>query len=238
MDVDYKNSEEAKNLATILDEYMEAFSYISMVIAYPEENNISDEFKMPSGLIDWMDMNKSNFDAGNVGSIVDMCKATNSAGASLIEILKQKTKPSYKSFLTFKNSFDSLIVSLSFLGQEGLCPSEVDEVTGLKNVDCIRPDLKKEMDRLSRNGGSFVLAVFRIDLFDQHSAPDEVIAAVVRSIKLSIRPFDDAYGFDDGAFLLSLKNSDMIGCESVARRIRNVLSNSCLLYTSPSPRDS
>jgi len=62
----------------------------------------------------------------------------------------------------------------------------------------------------------------RIDGFE-NLAKKEVLDLVVSTIKTCMRAFDDAYYLNEGHFLLSLKQTDVIGAEAATDRLEIII---------------
>ncbi|HBR68993.1 MAG TPA: hypothetical protein DEA55_06430 [Rhodospirillaceae bacterium] len=104
-----------------------------------------------------------------------------------------------------------------------------DSLTSLRSKRVLVNDLKKELDRLARNGQQFTVAIARIDgfqkirdSFGEDKARDYVVL-VSGLIKKSLRAFDDAYVFADDKFILCMKQSEARGGIAALERLRHEL---------------
>jgi diguanylate cyclase (GGDEF)-like protein len=105
----------------------------------------------------------------------------------------------------------------------------LDVLTGLKNRRAMLSELGQEMERLSRHGQSFSLALACIDDFATivNVLGDEQAGALVKRVatlvRRSLRSFDGAYNIGGGKFVLSLKLADLNGGQKALTRLRDEL---------------
>lgn len=102
----------------------------------------------------------------------------------------------------------------------------IDPDTGIRSKAVLFKDLEKELERFSRNGKQFTVAIVRVDDYENMlKSKGEVEAkAMIRQvadlIKKSMRSFDDAYMYDDDKFVLSLKQANIPGGIKAMDRLR------------------
>jgi diguanylate cyclase (GGDEF)-like protein len=115
--------------------------------------------------------------------------------------------------------------------------SGFDMLTGLRSRQMLTKDLEREMERRSRRGRPFCLALARIDHYAEMKANlpqadyETIISAVGEIIKLCMRSFDDAYRLGNGEFLMCLKQADMTGGTAGLGRLRKLLEEKAPYYT-------
>lgn len=104
-----------------------------------------------------------------------------------------------------------------------------DSLTSLRSKRVLVNDLKKELDRLARNGQQFTVAIARIDSFQKirdsfgEAKARDYVVLVSGLIKKSLRAFDDAYVFADDKFILCMKQSEARGGIAALERLRHEL---------------
>lgn len=143
------------------------------------------------------------------------------------ETLKNPEHKQFKEFLTLFEEFTFYIHRLEQdLYAEG---NGFGSFAGLRHESVLKQDLSREMERLSRQGRTFCLALVRIDSFSDllnvsdKNEIDGYIKLLVGLIKLSIRSFDDAYYMGDGLFALCLKQTEIDGGARGMERLRKGL---------------
>ena len=134
------------------------------------------------------------------------------------EALQKAT--STNDLIAVKEAFEIYLKMLHMLQDKAIAENvEYDLTTGLKNQATLEQDLKLEEERLARRGQAFSLAVMRID----GTADKSFQKAVAQNVKDCLRSFDDAYFSNDGLFVLSLKQTAMMGGEKAVERIRDAV---------------
>lgn len=120
-------------------------------------------------------------------------------------------RPDLSDFGMFMEAYESFMIQLSDLEKNiVLADFGYDLLTGLRNSSVMIAELSRELERRSRRGQPFSVAVLRID----NPALREDAAAIVataKAVKKTIRAFDDAYICGNGEFVVSLKHSDSKG---------------------------
>lgn len=139
-------------------------------------------------------------------------------------------KPGHKQFMSFMTVYEEFMIFVRRLEKDILTEgSGFDSFTGLRHKAMLTTDVKRELDRLARQGKNFCLSLARIDNFvmlQKNTKPDELTAyikLVADLVKLSIRSFDDAYHMGNGEFTLCLKQTDVTGGISALERLRREL---------------
>ncbi|MEM9469831.1 MAG: diguanylate cyclase [Pseudomonadota bacterium] len=227
MSLDYEQHNQSfEAIAGILDEYMEWFGLIALATAYYEEEQEIEFVADPEMLMIWLE--KAQEDSVLSLDVIENLKQIHNNMISLSRVLKQSIssgkKPDYTDFTDFKNLFDSLTDRLKRLERDSFSEeSGMDELTGLRNDTRMIDDLKKEMERIARRDNPFSIVYVRMDQFAETETNDSDLVIVSNNIKKCMRTFDDAYYLQNGYFLLSLKQSDMIGAQAAISRLQQYL---------------
>ena len=105
----------------------------------------------------------------------------------------------------------------------------IDGLTGLANRRQGFAQAAKELARYHRTGRPAVLIILDIDRFKDindrygHPAGDEVLCVVADTLRECCRAVDAAARYGGDEFLLVLPDTDLVGAEAAARRIRRHL---------------
>jgi GGDEF domain-containing protein len=221
MALEYHTNMKFEQLAPVLEDYADWFAQLSQAIAYPDEDSQLEKITSPSSFQAWLDESSQgglNPDLiADISSIyIDMLEK----GEELVQTLLNNAKPEFEDFYQFKSLYSSFLTRLRRLEKDSAMEgSGFDEQTGFRSRKVIQTDQKKEMERLKRQGTPFCLVIVRIDEFGRY-VPDNILPFVVQNIKNCMRTFDDAYYLGDGHFLLSLKQTDIVGAEAAVDRLQ------------------
>ncbi|MEM6812305.1 MAG: hypothetical protein AAF549_07540 [Pseudomonadota bacterium] len=230
-----ENNENLKSaaLAPLFEDYSEWFGHIAVSISYLDEDTQVDKITAPESFPKWLEEKSGQYDlnsqvvTGLAHVYADMIKK----GNAIAETLQSETRPDYDDFLDLKNLYNSFVLKLAQLDQgQDTYSDEYDTQTGLRKPKHIASDQKKEMERLRRQGTLFSLVMLRIDGFDE-AQKDRFLEPSVRVIKKCLRAFDDSYYLDDGHFLLSLKQTDIVGGEAATDRLTILLKEEDVDFT-------
>lgn len=219
-----KNSKFEK-LAPVLEDCAQWFGQIALAVAYPDEDTQVDKIKSPTSFREWIVevSQDEDYDKSVVADISSVYNDMIDAGESIVETLQLSNKPEFGAFIDFKGFYYAFVARLRWVEQDsvlsgsGICPE-----TGFKSREAIVVDQKKEMERLKRQGTQFSMVMVRVDNFDSQNQ-SETLPLAVDAIKTCMRAFDDAYYLGEGYFLLSLKQTDMIGAEAATDRLEIIL---------------
>jgi diguanylate cyclase len=116
--------------------------------------------------------------------------------------------------------------------------SGFDERTGLRSPKLLPSDFEREMERRSRRGNPFALALVKVNNFQDKWRKDDktlypLAKRIANKIKESVRSFDDAYHLGDEYFLLFLKHADMLGSQAAMGRVNQAITGAHI----PTPGD-
>lgn len=227
MTLEYEQkTENFSAVATILDDYIQWYMQVSTAVAYPNDASVEDDLSSPNSFLDWVNasMEKGSLLADVLDNLVGLYTDLLASSEILIQTVSDHKKPDYQDYLDFKNLFDAFTGRLRRLERDSAAEGAgMDEKTGLRSQKVMEDDLKKEIERVARQGSPFSLVLTRIDNYLSFEDKDSVIELTVDNIKKCMRTFDDAYYMDDGVFLLSLKQADMIGAQAATTRLQNFI---------------
>lgn len=102
----------------------------------------------------------------------------------------------------------------------------IDGLTGLGTEQTMYKDLKRELERRSRNGKHFCIALARIDNIEVlrqekgNAYAEQAMQEVAALFKKEVRSFDDVYRLDEDNFSISLKHAQQQDGISFIERIR------------------
>lgn len=241
MPLDYDLDTRLKDLLGALDEYTEWYAHFVREIFYPEIAESNVRLLRPEALRVWLAEALEDKKAIPEEFAERLTTLENDLGAKAEAILKtvksRKEKPSFLEFDSLSILFEEFTHNIRRLQQDLLREnSGLDPMTGLRNTASLDIDLRREMERLARQGRPFSLALVRIDNLDtiakQAGVPraEQVIYNVADMIKKSLRSFDDAYRITDNEFILSLKQADIRGGLRALERLRLELERKSVVY--------
>jgi GGDEF domain-containing protein len=225
MDHDAKDTDYLKNLGPVLEEYADWFGNISMAVAYSDSH--SDAISTPQSYRIWQKETESSeaISANVLKSMTETYEDMVMEGRAIVKILADGQKPELTQFEKFKDRYNKFFRQIRRLERDSAMEeSGLDEQTGLRSSKSIEGDMKRELERLERQGTAFCQVMLRIDQFTQFDNHDEMLQLVVKTMRDTIRPFDDAYYLNQGHFLINMKQTDLIGAEAGINRIRIQLS--------------
>lgn len=226
MALEYDDISQFETLAPVLEEYADWFGHIALCVAYHDEEKSFEQIVVPVSFQTWVEEAKNQ---GVLSLIVieDIAKTHDdmvSIGTVLLHHLQADKKPDYQDFVEFKNLYSAFLSRIRRVEKDrAMDGSGLDEETGLRNAKTIESDLKKELERLARQGNPFSLVATRIDRYAGQPDQKKALSVSVANIKRCMRSFDDAYYLGNGHFLLSLKQADIIGAQAAVERLQQFL---------------
>lgn len=223
--MEYLNNFKFEKFSPVLEDCANWFSQISLALAYPENDAQIDKVTPPVSFKEWFDevREDESLDETVIADINNVYSDMIKAGNEVVEKLQSNEKPDFDEFNDFKGLYNGFVSRLrwlekgSLISGSGICPE-----TGLRSKDAIVQDQKKEMERLKRQGTSFSLVMVRVDNFSNYEK-ERALELSVNSIKICMRSFDDGYYLGAGYFLLSLKQTDIIGAEAATDRLQIII---------------
>lgn len=232
MALHYDLNTDLKALDAVLDDYTGWFLQVTSRIFYPKNitDNKNQVFSCPPSFETW------SSGAEKSGSVPpdllrnmrnlhdDLC-----ARSELLmnESAKANMPPPYNEFVKLTVLFEEFVGRLRrYEVDRMLDDSGIDPLTGLRSLHVMEKDIKREMERLSRQGKAFAMALVRIDDFEimRKGMAKEELEQAVRTVsdlvKKCMRSFDDAYYGDNGMFILSLKQTGTPGGIKALKRLK------------------
>jgi diguanylate cyclase len=241
MPLTYDQNSQLKALLPVLDEHGEWLGRIMRQIFYPETNQNPDTLVAPVSFQSWVKAAMQNelIPEDTLTQLRRMHEDMSSvAGQMVYDSASAQYKPDIKKFDAFMTLYDEFVAHVRRIERDmAMTDSGFDLLTGLRSRQMLTKDLEKEMERRSRRGKPFCLALARIDHYAEMKANlpqadyEQIISAVGEIIKLCMRSFDDAYRLGNGEFLMCLKQADMTGGTAGLARLRKLLEEHAPYYT-------
>lgn len=240
MPLTYDQDTHLKALLPVLDEHGEWLGRIMRQIFYPETNQNPDTLAAPESFQAWIALvtGQELIPLETLDQLHRMHMDMSTMAAQMVyDSASAQYKPDIKKFDAFMTLYDEFVAHVRRLERDiALTDSGFDMLTGLRSRQMLMKDLEREMERRSRRGRPFCLALARIDHYAEMKANlpqadyNTLIGAVGEIIKLCMRSFDDAYRLGDGEFLMCLKQADMAGGTAGLARLRKLLEEKAPYY--------
>lgn len=228
MPLDYEIDSQLKELTEISAEYLEWFIGFTKQTAFVGEGN-AEQVTYPESFTAWFERTKAErtMDEGMLESLEECHNKLKTFSETT---LSQPLPISVQSYSELSENFEQFTDALRRVEKELILDENgIDEVTGLRRKSVMAKDLDREMQRLSRQGKPFSLALVSIDNFDAISKEEgkegtlSYLMHIAGLIKQSLRSFDDAYRTDKAEFILSLKQADVTGGIRALERLKELL---------------
>lgn len=246
-------------LEALIDEYIDWYLLFVRIVFFAAQNNKA-RTEVPNSFVEWSKQaaHHKTVDSMAVGNLLLLHKEMVGASETVKALPRSNTN-----FLENENCEKFSLLFEEFLNklkrmsrQDASARKEIDLITGLQTQNSFYKDAQREMERLTRQGKTFSLAIIKVDnletmekevsSFDFESA----LKAVAKSIGKVVRSYDDYYQFDKGLFLAILRQTDPGGglkamqrlneellARSIAYKIKNtehkVTTSSCIAEVSP-----
>lgn len=241
MSLPYPQDSQLKMLTPVLDEHSEWFGNVIIEIFYPEKGQSLEILAIPASFGVWAREVES---ANTVEkTVLDDIRAMHSELSQMAAYLIKegsvsKVKPEIAQFDSFVTLYEEFVAHIRRIERDmAVSESGIDLLTGLRNNHVMKQDIERELERRSRRGRPFCLALARIDHYEELKAKlpqdqyEAINIAVANIIKQCARSFDDAYRLHNGEFLLSLKMTELSGGSAALGRLRRLLEENAPLYT-------
>ena len=224
MALDYEKEQSLADTTSIIEDFVAWFCQIAMMVGYSDTPAASNtDIFVPDCYSKWLEQVKLEafLDDDVLGPIENIYQDMIDRGQNIIQTVQSGRRPEQMDFQDFQSTYTGFITRIHRLEKEsGGDQNNLDIETGLRNFDNAPKDLKREMERLSRQKTPFSLVMSRIDGFN---GEEMALQAAAKSIKICMRTFDDAYYCGNGYFLLSLKHADIGGAQAAANRLKQLL---------------
>lgn len=240
MPLTYEQDSRLKALLPVLEEHGEWMGRILRQIFYPESDQAPEFLVIPKSFDLWIAQAVEG-DMISPDMHDKLRRMHDDLGGIAAEMIAQsdsiKFKPDIARYDAFMVIYDEFISHVRRLERDvAMADNGIDFLTGLRSRQMLMKDLEREMERRSRRGRPFCLALARIDHYADMKAslspPDyeRVVGEVGNIIKLCMRSFDDAYRLGKGEFLMSLKQTDLTGGTAGLGRLRKLLEEKAPSY--------
>jgi diguanylate cyclase len=240
MALSYEIDSKLKGLTPVLDEHADWYAQVLRRIYYPEEYAPNDFAESPDSFKTWVSEVQDE-DIVEKATLESLEKTyqdmTELATEQIRNATNQDQKISVRAFDSFSTIYENFIMMLRRLEMDlAQSDSGLDVFTGLRSKKALWHDMEREMERLSRRGKPFVLALVQIVDHEQIKKTQDkerykvIMAEVVKMIKKCIRSFDDAYYLQGGEFVMCLKQSEQAGGSAAIARLLRFLEEAELFY--------
>ncbi len=199
------STELGSRLSAMNSEYAAWFSQVLRAVFY---RGYAVPFEKPA-LVDTVQEIKNKIK--NETLLSRLVEEQNSLHQIADEMMSGEKMPPIEEFDIFWQTYEGFSTHLKRLDRDTvLSDFGLDMQTGLRSEAVMIPELEKELERRSRRGQPFSVAVLRIDNKEDRGK-DTAIQSVSKAVLKTIRSFDDAYFVGNGEFVISLKHSDSNG---------------------------
>lgn len=236
----YDLYEELGALGTLLYDYHGWHTAVMENVCYPNDINRSVP-DMPSLFIESLksipqeDISKQTRAA--LKMLDEQHHMLDAIASELIDASKAKDPKAHAQFTNFSELFREFMKGLQKTCQSLILEEwGLDVLTGLKNKRAMYAELSQEMERLSRHGQAFSLAIARIDDYEEirinfgDEEADKITKQAAGFVRSALRSFDGAYNVGNGEFVLSLKQASIVGGQKALERLRIELENANVTY--------
>jgi diguanylate cyclase (GGDEF)-like protein len=241
MPLTYEQDSGFKALASVLDEHAEWLGRLMRKVFYPETHATMSILSIPDSFDAWARAVADN-EAVQAETLDNLKRLHGDLRMSAEQMLYDSgnagARPDLRAFDAFIVLYDEFIAHMRRLERDmALSDTGLDVLTGLRSRQMLAKDIEKEMERRSRRGRPFCMALARIDHYAdiKNNLPqkefDSLIVAVGEIIKKCLRSFDDAYRLGNGEFLMCLKQADMSGGSAGLLRLRKLLEEDAPYYS-------
>jgi diguanylate cyclase (GGDEF)-like protein len=217
-------------IAPVMDEHAEWYGRVMRAAFYPEEGG--DGVLTPDGFNQWFNVVQADefIDPRALQHLKIVHDEMHARAVALLNEAAASRKPAAKTFDGFTDLYDEFIMMMRRFERDSVLEdSGMDATTGLRSRRVMRKDLEREMERRSRRGKPFSLAIVKIDRYDDIRSMQNVddharlLMQLANMIRKCLRSFDDAYRSGEGEFIMSLKHADITGGTSALNRLRKLL---------------
>jgi diguanylate cyclase len=220
---EYKSSLALEAIMPVLDDYV--VWYGKLMGAYFEGRPLKDA--PPVSFTDWL--LKANLSKNVMDRALRLHSGLRDSAKAFIFKYGMKDGLPLKEYNELSHHYEEFIHFIRRLELDHVKEtSGYDERTGLRAVQMMHDDIAQEMERLSRRGHPFCLALIKINNYQEGWRDNlDLTAPMVRRIadvaRDSLRSFDDAYYLGEEYFLLCLKHSDMPGTQAAMTRLSSMI---------------
>lgn len=239
MPLSYEVDGKLQHLAPMMDEHAEWYGRVMRCAFYPEDKEYSAVSQAPASFDDWVSQAEGQefIDTPALAHLKKVHDELQARADRLLQAAAQGKKPDAKTFDAFVDAYDEFVMMTRRFERDAMQEdSGIDRATGLRSRRVLRKDLDREMERRSRRGKPFSLAIVKIDRYDEIRAMQNVdeharlLKRMGEMILQCVRSFDDAYRSGDGEFIMSLKHADISGGTAALNRLRKFLEEEAMTF--------
>lgn len=157
----------------------------------------------------------------------------------------QNRPPSQSDFQEFLKAYEDFMGRLNGMENDSLLAGHgIDTLTGFKSHVVMMEDIKRELDRRSRRGNPYSVAIIRLDSITDVAVAEQRLKTLSTALRACIRTFDDVYRLNETDLLVSLKHSELMGAMRFIERLKQEMkqANADFTFTScvaePDPSDN
>lgn len=212
-----------KDIMPVLDEHIAW--YAKQLEYYFEDRPIREP--APRVFREWLSKAVANRNIGEnmAQRLARVHEEMEVAADKFVEGMQESKQAPYKQFKELTRHYEEFIQIMRRIELDQVFEnSGFDDKTGLRSPKLMADDIAREMERRSRQGNPFSLAIVKINNYDpKWEKHDEEHRMMIRfisdQIRDCLRSFDDAYYMGGEYFLLALKQTDVIGSKSAVYRL-------------------
>lgn len=229
-DVNYRG--DLSELESLIDEYIDWYLLFVRVVFFAAQNN-KVKSDPPTSFVEWSKQaaHHKTVDSMAVGNLLLLHKEMVAASETVKALPRTNTSLlENENCEKFSLLFEEFLNKLKRVSRQDVSArKEIDIITGLQTQNSFYKDAQREMERLTRQGKTFSLAIIKVDNFDfiekEASSFDfeNSLKAVAKSIGKVVRSYDDYYQFDKGLFLAILRQTDPGGGLKAMQRLNEEL---------------
>ena len=240
MPLDYEIDSKLKALAPVIDEHAEWFGGVTKRIFFPKAFKEEERLAVPGTFQNWA-VEAEGYDfieELTLSNLKRLFEELHIVATGLTDKSIIANEPiSLAEYDDFISLYENFVFKLRRLEHDcALSDSGLDVESGLRSRRAMEIDISKELERRSRRGNPFTLALARIDNYEEFSGfidreqHSSAIATLGRLIKKCIRSFDDAYRSGDCEFIMCLKHSEKAGGTAAVNRLRSFLTDENIVF--------
>lgn len=159
-------------------------------------------------------------------ALIDQLKHSAETMAACLQETLKSVPPKQHDFQQFLQAYEDFIGRLTNVENQRLLSDKgIDADTGFKTDAVLVDELKKELERRSRRGNPFSIAMIRIDGDAQNEEKEYQLKAIADAFRKCMRSFDDIYRAGDKDFVAGLKHSDLKGAFRFTERVKEELTS-------------
>ncbi len=151
------------------------------------------------------------------------------AGHALLQVAAIRNHSQLRKITQLRHRADANMQELARVHRRLEETARTDPLTGARNRIRLAEDLRTVRARMSRLGDAHGLITFDLDRFKQindergHLAGDEVLQAVIRAVRATIRGDDEVYRSGGEEFLVIARVENAAGMEALSERLRRAI---------------